>query len=207
MLKTTIEKIAKPNKVLIMWGILSGYIPNPLFFLIRLKFSIIKTKKKLPGILPEDVKEVTSMVIALYLQLRKHLKEANALMLTKAIVLLIGLTSQMSLFRYVEEPDHSFENLIKQAKRFKEESPMRLNKSEIIVQNETRYEFRVKNCIFKGIFEKFDCPELLGIFCAIDNATYNIYSPDKVIFHRGGKNKTIANGDSYCHFICENINH
>jgi hypothetical protein len=206
MLKTTIDKTAKPNKVLIMWGILAGYISYPLFFLVRLKISIKKNRKKMPKKLPEDIKELTSMVISLYLLLKKQFDESTALILTKAIVVPIGLISQMSLFRYVEEPDHSFKNLIKQSKLFKEEGPMRLNMSEITEQSETKYEFQVKNCIFKGIFQKFGCSELLGVFCSIDNATYNIYSPDNIIFYRGGTNKTIASGDTHCHFICEKIN-
>jgi len=206
MLKTTSKNIASPDKVLMMRGILKGYIHNPLVFLIRMKLYMKKIKKKLPAKLPEDIKKLTVLVISLYLQLKKHMEKDTALALTKAIVLPIGLTGQMALFRYVEETDHSFKNLIKNSKRFKEEGPMRLIKSEIIEESDNRYEFIVKGCMFKGIFAGFDCPELLGVFCVIDNATYNIYSPDKIVFRRGGRNKTIADGDKYCRFICENVN-
>jgi hypothetical protein len=206
MLKTTLEKTAKPSNALIMLGIMSGYIRNPLINLLKIKLASVKIKKKLSNNLPDDVKDIISLVISLYLHLKKCMDAATALLLTKAIILPIGLVSQMSLFRYVEEPDHSFENLITQAKQFKAEGPMRLNKSEIVGQSEMRYEFRVRNCIFKAVFSQFNCPELLGVFCTIDNATYNIYSPDKIVFNRGGQNKTIANGNKYCHFICEKVN-
>lgn len=207
MLKTSIENIAQPKKALIMLGIMSGYLHSPLINLLKVKLASKKIKKQISDNLPDDIKDVISLVISLYLHLRKQFDESAALLLTKVIILPIGLVTQMSLFRYVEEQDHSFENLIIYSKRFKAEGPMRLNKSEIVEQSEMKYEFHVKNCIFKAIFSKFNCSELLGVFCTIDNATYNIYSPDKIVFFRGGQRKTIANGEKFCQFICEKINH
>jgi hypothetical protein len=82
---------------------------------------------------------------------------------------------------------------------------MRLNQMEITEESESTYEFRVKNCLFKSVFDQFGYPELLGIFCSVDNATYNTYAPDDIVFTRGGNDKTIARGHRTCDFICQKV--
>ena len=82
---------------------------------------------------------------------------------------------------------------------------MRLNKMKIEEESDDIYKFCVKNCIFKNVFDKFGYPELLGVFCSVDNATYNIYSADDILFTRGGKDKTIARDNKTCDFICKKV--
>ncbi len=36
------------------------------------------------------------------------------------------------------------------------------------------------------------------IMCSIDNAIYNTYLPEKLIFQRNGLNNTIPDGNEYC---------
>jgi hypothetical protein len=137
--------------------------------------------------------------------LKEYLEHDKALALAKAIIIPVGLINQMALFRYVEAPIHTTENLIHQAKRFTAEGPMRLNKYSIHEQNEKRYSFSVHNGIFLKPFSDNGCPELSTIYCSVDHALYNIYSPGKIIFSRGGRSKLIAEGNKSCDFICEAI--
>lgn len=206
MLKTDLDKLSEPDVLLIARGILKGYIRNSNLFIIRLMFKLFQTKKKINKNIPEDIKKLLSITIAMYSLFLKKMEKEKALSLVKAVVIPIGLVKQYSFFRFVEEPDHSFNNLIKYSKRFKEEGPMRLNKMEIINEDDNHYEFVVKNCIFKGILDKFGYPELLNVFCSVDNALYNTYSPDNISFTRGGVNKNIACGNKTCHFLCVKCN-
>jgi hypothetical protein len=203
MLKTNCKKTANPDVLLIAKGILKGYIQRPGLFMMKLIFRLLVIKKQINKNIPEDIRKLLGLVIALYSLFRKKLSVQQSLQLLKAVIIPIGMLKQMTIFRYVEEPDHSFENLIKYSKLFKEEGPMRLNKMEIESETADEYKFKVKNCIFISVFKKFNFPELSGIFCSIDNATYNVYDTDSIAFSRGGLNRTIAQGNATCDFICE----
>ena len=134
--------------------------------------------------------------------MKKMLPQDQALALIKAIYIPMGLITQMYLFRYVEEPNHSFENLIIAAKRYKAEGPMRLNRYHIVEESKKRYVFSVTNCIFMKPFADHNCPELKNLFCAVDHALYNIYSPNRIIFSRGGCHQVMSEGNNSCSYIC-----
>lgn len=205
MLKTNREKTAAPDVLLIAKGILKGYIRNPKLFMMKLIIRLLFIKKQINKNIPEDIKKLLALVIALYSLFRQKLTAQQSLQLLKAVIIPIGLIKQMAIFRYVEEPVHTFENLIKYSKVFKEEGPMRLNKMEIESETENEYRFKVRNCIFISVFNKFNFPELCGVFCTIDNATYNVYDADLIAFGRGGRGRTIALGNKTCDFICEKL--
>lgn len=202
MLKTSLEVTSEPDVLLISKGILKGYIRNVNLFLLGMVLSLLRAKRKIHKNLPEDIKKLLALTIAMYGQLRKQMGKEEALSLVKAVVIPIGLIKQYGFFRFVEEPDHSFANMIRFSKRFKDEGPMRLNKMEITRETDARYEFQVRNCVFKKVYDDFGYPELLNIFCAVDNALYNSYSPDSVTFSRGAPGKTIAHGNKTCDFVC-----
>jgi len=48
-----------------------------------------------------------------------------------------------------------------------------------------------------------EIPELPSIMCSHDNAIFNTYLPEKLVFLRNGINKTIFNGNDYCEFVIE----
>ena len=204
MLKTSIEQTAQPDVVTIAKGILKGYVMNSNIFMLKMLIRFIGIRMKINKNIPNDIKKLLALVIAMYLSLRKRLETDQALAMVKAVIVPIGIISQMSLFRYVEDTDHSFENLVKYSKCFKKEGPMRLNRMTIEEENAGTYRFTVHNCLFKSVFNSFSCLELLGVFCAVDNATYSIYSPDNIEFSRGGTENTIAKGSKTCIFICTN---
>jgi hypothetical protein len=205
MLKSNIENPANPNVLKIAKGILKGYIKSPTIFMWKLLPRVVKVKNQINKKIPDDIRKLLSLAIAMYSLFREKMEKDQALALLKAVIIPIGLTKQMSLFRYVEDTNHSFKNLIKYSKRFKEEGPMRLNKMKIEEESDEIYKFCVKNCIFKSVFDRFGYPELLGVFCSVDNTTYNIYSADDILFTRGGNDKTIARGNKTCDFICRKV--
>jgi hypothetical protein len=203
MLITHIDKPAKPASLFILYGILHGYLDHPAIVILR---SLIRARTIGRGLnrnLPEDIKQLLALTMGIYSTLKQDLDPDQALALIQAVMIPLGLINQIALFRYVEEPDHTMANLIAAAKRFKEQGPMRLNRHRICEQSENRYTFKVHNCIFVKIFSDNGCPELSTVFCAVDHALYNIYSPGRILFSRGGSKRTIAAGNASCDFICE----
>jgi hypothetical protein len=207
MLKTTLDRVAEPDALLVARGILKGYLSHPTLFVLRLMLALPRAKKKIQKNIPEDIKRLLALTIALYDLLLKTEDKERALSLVKAVVIPIGLARQQALLRFVEAPEHSLANLMRYSQRSKVEGPMRLNKMEVIDESNSRYEFRVKNCIFKNVYERCGHPELLDVLCSVDNALYNTYAPDLITFTRGGAARTIARGNATCDFICSLSTH
>lgn len=206
MIKTTIDKPAKPEVALIMLGVLKGYIDNADNFMdktMEKKKEIAKKISQENPQYPVEFINIVSMVVALYSELRKDMESEKALSIVKASFLPVGLAMQMGNFRYVED-NHTFNNLINYQQRTNKQGPTQLNRMKIIKQNNKTYEFHVHNCMFKDEFSKLSMPELTTVMCAIDNVIFNTYLPDKVYFHRNGNGNTIIDGMEYCTFICEN---
>ena len=201
-MKTNLDMVADPDALLIARGILKGYLPHPNLFVLRLMLAVPRTKKKIQKNIPEDIKGLLALTVALYRLLLKTEEKEKALSLVKAVVIPIGLTKQYGLLRFVEEPNHDLENLVRYSQRMKVEGPMRLNMMDVIEEDDSQYEFRVKNCVFKSVYARFGYPELLETLCSVDNALYNTYAPDRITFTRGGAAKTIARGNATCDFIC-----
>ncbi|MBZ9618433.1 L-2-amino-thiazoline-4-carboxylic acid hydrolase [Clostridium estertheticum] len=207
MIKTNIDKPAKPEVPLIILGVLKGYLDDADAFMEKTMESRKEIVKKISQENPQHPTEfvnIVSIVAALYSELKKDMKNEKALSLVKASFLPVGLAMQMGNFRYVEDK-HTFENLINYQQRTNKQGPTQLNRMEIIKQNNKTYEFHVHNCMFKDEFSRLGMPELTAVMCAIDNVVFNAYLPGKVTFHRNGTGNTIIDGMQYCTFICQNI--
>ena len=202
-LKTDIENIAKPAMSLILIGVMKGYIKNPLGFIIKSKLSFGKFKRNIGLDLPRDFIDSTGFIAWLYIQLKMKVGQEKAFELIRAAVLTSGLAVQQANFRNVED-SRCFENLKKYQQKANNEGSTKLNTMEIIEQTESRYEFRVTRCVFYELFSYLKVPELTSIMCSIDNAIFNTYLPEKLIFHRNGLNNTIPQGNKYCEFVIEN---
>lgn len=76
---------------------------------------------------------------------------------------------------------------------------------EIIEQTDNRYVYKVTKCMFYEFFKYLGVPELTRIMCSIDNAIFNSYLPEKIIFHRNGVNNRMVDGASECMFVMEKV--
>ncbi|MBN2077431.1 MAG: L-2-amino-thiazoline-4-carboxylic acid hydrolase [Spirochaetes bacterium] len=202
MLKSKKDNPAIPGKVCILYGMLKGYVKNPCKTIYLAKKKAHKIKKKLGVEYPPDFLEMISLIAGLYDVIREKPDDRIALSLVTALILPVGLATQMSNFRFVEDK-RSFDNLIAYQQKTNREGPTRLNRIEVLEQNKRRYAFKVHNCQFHDAFTKLGVPELTRVICTIDNAIFNSYMPEEVVFHRNGIGKRIADGASYCDFICE----
>lgn len=202
MLKTSIENKAKPSTILIAYGGIIGYIKRPFWFLIKTLMKVPSLERKLPKKMPGDIKKQVALISSMYLILKKKTDEKRALSTIQAIITPVAISVQLGNFRYAET-NRSFENLKKYHEIAIAEGPTRANRIEIIESSEKKYHFRVKSCMHSGLFKRLGVPEITKIMCNVDNALYNIYCPDKVVFHRDGIGKTIFEGNEYCEFVCE----
>lgn len=202
-LKTNIENIAKPAMPLILIGVLKGYIKNPIGFIIKSKLSFKRFRKKIELDLPNDFIDSAGFIAWLYIRLKKKVGQKEAFEIIRVAVLTSGLAIQQANFRNVEDA-RCFENLIKYQQKANNEGSTKLNTIEIIEQTESKYEFRVTRCVFYELFKYLKVPEVISIMCSIDNAIFNTYLPEKLIFHRNGLNNTLPKGNKYCEFVIEN---
>ncbi len=203
-LKSSLEKLAEPNKFLIILGVLSGYIKHPFFFLVNAKLTFGRYRKKITLNIPSEIIDEIAFVAWIYIRLQKKVGREKAFEIVRVAITTMGLAIQQSNFKAVEAK-RNFKNLIRYQKIANKKGSTKLNLMQIIHETENKYEFIVKKCIFYEIFSFLKVPELTSIFCAIDNAIFNSYLPEKIIFHRNGLNNTIATGKDFCSFVIEKI--
>jgi hypothetical protein len=53
-------------------------------------------------------------------------------------------------------------------------------------RSERRFEIKIARCLYHELTTALGVPELTLDICQIDNAGFNSYLPDKVVFNRGG---------------------
>ncbi|PKN70106.1 MAG: hypothetical protein CVU54_06855 [Deltaproteobacteria bacterium HGW-Deltaproteobacteria-12] len=204
MIESNPLHLARPALPLILLGVLKGYVNNPLSVLARTFFNMRRIKKRIPGGLPADLVAMTALVGSLYEVLKMQMDKERALAVVTASILPAGLATQLGNFRFVEET-RSFVNLIANQQRTNREGPTRLNTMEVVKADESSYEFRVHRCIFMEVFSGLGVPELTRVICSIDNAIFNTYLPEEIIFHRNGIGHRIADHAPFCEFHCTHL--
>jgi hypothetical protein len=53
------------------------------------------------------------------------------------------------------------------------------------------------------VYTELGIPELTKLMCAVDNAIFNTYLPEKITFHRNGIGNRIVDGAPACHFVIQ----
>jgi len=68
---------------------------------------------------------------------------------------------------------------------------------EIIEDSKTEYIFKVTKCMFYSLFEKLGVPELTSTMCSVDNAIFNFYLPNSIVFSRTIGNTIFASSNGF----------
>ncbi len=202
MLKTNKEKVAKPIKPLMIIGVLGAYLKKPKLFFFSTILTFPKFKKTIKLDLPKEFINSSGLMAWLYIRLGRKIGKKKAFEIVRATILSTGLAVQQANFKNVEE-ERSFSNLIKYQKLTNSEGDTKLNEMEVIEESDDKYSFKIKSCMFYDFFTHVGVGELTEIMCSIDNAIFNSYLPEKLIFHRDGLNNRIVDGNSECIFIIE----
>jgi len=202
MLKTDCNNIAKPASPLIIIGVLKGYIRHPLLFFVKTLLTFRGFKKTIKMDLPKEFINSSGLIAWLYIRLKGKIGKGKAYEIIRVAILCSGLAVQQANFRNVED-ERTFENLVNYQQRVKNEGTTKLNQMEIVEQTDKKYVYKVTKCVFYEFFNYLNVPELTRIMCSIDNAIFNSYLPEKILFHRNGMNNRLIDGASECIFVME----
>jgi hypothetical protein len=205
MLKTTLKNPARfgtLSKALIVYSVLREYAHHPLAFLMGTVLTVGRFKKRLPKGLPGDFVELFAFPTWIYMRLKEKIGQEEALALARAIIIPLGMAVYGAEFRLVEAP-RTWENLRDFLELSNREGAIRWSKVEVDERGDTAYIYRCTFCMIHDFLSRLGIPELTEPFCTLDNALYNAYLPNEIIFHRGGKGKTIEKGNPFCQYIHE----
>jgi hypothetical protein len=119
------------------------------------------------------------------------------------VAILTGGVAQWSLAYETVEKERTFNNLCDAELLVNKTGPTRWNTMEVVDRTDRRFEIKITRCLYHELTTSLGVPELTPVICQIDNAAFNSYLPDRVIFHRGGPNRRIADGARECNFVWE----
>ena len=177
----TKRKIVTP---LIGLGILKNYIPLATWFLIGTIIRIPRYVKSMDKVYLKELRKTCGFISLIYLRLQKSYSKEEAFEITRATIIPSAFAVMQSNF-YVGTVKRTFSNLVKFQQLTNQIGITKENTMKILQQTEDEYSFVVTKCMFYEVFSSLGVPELTKIMCSVDNAIFNTYLPNKVMFYRG----------------------
>jgi hypothetical protein len=177
-------------------------IPHPRLFLARCLLTLGRFKRQIDPRFPVDLIELAALPLWVYLNLSKRIGKDKAFEIMRVVILTGGI-AQWNLTYNAIEKRRTFENLCDQELEVNKVGFTRWNTLEVVERSERRFEIRMTRCLYHELTTSVGAPELTPIVCQIDNAGFNSYLPDEVVFHRGGPGLRIADGSKECNFVWE----
>jgi hypothetical protein len=186
----------------ILINLLKDKLPFPRLFILRCKLTLSQFKKRIDKRFPEELVELTALPLWVYLNLKNKIGERKAFEIMRVAFLTAGVAKQNLLFDTVAQ-ERTFENFAQQELEINRTGTTKWNTLEVVKHTDRLFQVRVTRCLYHELATSVGAPEITPIVCQIDNAVFNSYLPEKMIFHRGGPNHRIADGNSECQFIWE----
>lgn len=193
-----LTKITTP----ILLELLQDEIPSPEVFLQKCKLSLPKFQSTIDKKFPPDLIKFISMPLWVYINLKNKLEGEKAFEIMRIALLTGGLAKQSILFDSVNKP-RTFENFIEQELKINKTGTTKWNNLEIVSKEKNRFEIKITKCLYHELTTSLQIPEATKLICQVDNAVFNSYLPEEIIFHRNGLNRRIADGCNECHFVWE----
>jgi hypothetical protein len=183
-------------------ALLKKEVRFPRLFMLKCLFTVGKFRKSIDPRFPKELVDLAALPIWVYINLKAKIGQRNALEIMRIALLTGGLAQQNLLFDPVHT-ERTFDNFIEKELEINRTGTTRWNTLQIVERTSQRFEIKITRCLYHELAVSLAIPELVPMVCQIDNAAFNSYLPDRVIFHRGGANRRIADGDTECHFIWE----
>ena len=174
----------------------------PRAFLLMRKLTLNRFKKTIDSRFPPGLLELAALPAWVCLNLRDKIGQPKAFEIMRVALLTGGTAAQNLQFDPVHKArtfDH-FADLEVQNNR---SGLVRWNKMEVVERTSRRFESKVPRCLFHEFAVHVGAPELTPVVCQIDNAMFNSYLPDEMMFDRGGLGRRTADGRHECNFIWE----
>jgi hypothetical protein len=186
----------------ILINLLKDELPFPQLFILRCRLSLDHFKKQIDKRFPKELVELTALPLWVYLNLKNKIGERKAFEIMRVALLTAGVAKQNLLFDTVTK-ERTFETFTQQELEINKTGTTKWNTLEVVEHTDRRFQIRITRCLYHELAASIGAPEITPIVCQIDNAVFNSYLPEKMIFHRGGINQRIADGNSECQFIWE----
>ena len=174
----------------------------PRLFMLKCKLTVGQLKRRIDPRFPPEFVELTALPIWVYLNLKEKIGQPQALEVMRIALLTGGVALQSLLFDPVHT-ERNFAHFIEKELEINATGTTRWNTLKIVDRTDQRFEIRITRCLYHELALSLGIPEITPLVCQIDNAVFNSYLPDQVLFHRGGVKRRIADGDTACHFIWE----
>src|SRR6516162_6708892 len=191
-----LKKVTTP----ILLHMLRNEFRFPLLFMLWCKLTVARFKRTIDPRFPSDLIELAALPLWVYINLKKKIGQKKAFEIMRVAILTGGLAQWNFAYRAAEE-ERTFKNLCDEEIKVNRTGPTRWNTLEVVERNEQRFEIKITRCVYHELTTAMGVPELTPVICQIDNAAFNSYLPDRVIFTRGGPGRRIADGAKECNFI------
>jgi len=188
----------------ILVNLLGNELRFPSLFIIRCRLTLGRFKKRIDKRFPADLVELAGLPLWVYLNLKKRIGQEKALEIMRVALLTAGVAKQNFLFDTVAK-GRSFQTFAEQELEINKTGTTKWNTLEVVERTNRRFQIRITRCLYHELAVSVGAPEITPIVCQIDNAVFNSYLPDQMVFHRGGANRRIADGASQCDFIWEMV--
>lgn len=174
----------------------------PQLFLLGCRLTLGQFRKRIDKRFPAELVKLAALPLWIYLNLKKKIGPKKAFEIIRIAILSAGVAKQNFLFGTVAQ-GRSFQTFADQELEINKTGTTQWNTLAVVERSDRRFEIIITRCLYHELAVSVGAPEITPIVCQIDNAVFNSYLPDRMVFHRGGLNRRIADGSNECHFIWE----
>ena len=172
----------------------------PFLFLLRCKLTVGGFKKTVDPRFPKDLIDLAALPLWVYINMKKRIGEKKAFEIMRVAILTGGLTSWNFNYKAAEK-ERNFDNLCDAEIEVNKTGFTKWNTMEVVERTKRRFEIKITRCLYHELTTSLGVPELTPVICQVDNAAFNSYLPDKIVFNRGGPGHRIADGAKECNFV------
>ena len=174
----------------------------PEVFLVWCRLTVGRLKRRTGPTFPAELVDLAILPIWVYINLKDRIGQHKAVEIMRVAILTGGVAQWNFAYRTVEQ-ERTFKNLCDMELEVNKTGVTRWNTMRIVDRAEARFEISVTKCRYHELCVALGVPELTPVICQIDNAAFNSYLPDEVVFTRGTPGRRIADGAKECTFVWE----
>ncbi len=186
----------------VLLHLLKGEFRFPVLFLLRCRLTIGRFKRSIDPRFPKEMIDLAALPLWVYINLKRRIGQKRAFEIMRVALLTGGVASWNLAYKAVDR-ERNFANLVEAEIEVNRTGPTRWNTLEVVERTERRFEIKITRCLYHELAVSLGIPELTPVVCQIDNAAFNSYLPDRIVFNRGGPNRRISDGQKECNFVWE----
>jgi L-2-amino-thiazoline-4-carboxylic acid hydrolase-like protein len=191
-----LKKVTTP----ILLHLLRNEFRFPLLFMLRCQLTVATFKRRIDPRFPNDLIELAALPLWVYINLKKRIGQKKAFEILRVAILTGGVASWNFNYKAAER-ERNFKNLCDAEIEVNRTGFTKWNTLEVIERSERRFEIKITRCLYHELASSVGVPELTPVICQVDNAAFNSYLPDRIVFNRGGPGHRIADGAKECTFV------